>query len=179
MSDVSKVIYTIGHSNHTWERFLELIRAHQIDLLIDVRAYPRSRFAPWSNRVRLEQQLAGCGIDYVWRGDSLGGTPRGPKSPKTIKGMSVDEWYSTRRSAPDFLAAVADISLAAAGKRVALMCSEGDPTRCHRASLLGPAFQMQDADIRHIDPKTGEIRFGFDLNRKGAHGQLKRTLPCP
>lgn len=168
MSDYSPVIYTIGHSNHTWDRFLELMRPHRIDLLIDVRANPRSRFAPWSNRVRLEQQLARSGIDYLWRGDSLGGMPRGPKSAGSLDGMSADEWYQSRRSATDFLTAIADISLAAAGNRLVLMCSEGDPTRCHRALLLEPAFRTNDVVIRRIDPKTGEIRLGFDLTQHGA-----------
>ena len=168
MSDNPPVIYTIGHSNHTWERFLELIRLHRIDLLIDVRANPRSRFAPWSNRVRLEQNLARCDIDYLWKGDALGGIPRGPKSTDTLNGMSVDEWYQTRRSESDFLTAIADVSLATAGNRLVMMCSEGDPTRCHRALLLEPAFRAEDVKVRHIDPKTGEIRSGCDLNQNGA-----------
>ena len=177
MSDIPPVIYTIGHSNHTWERFLELIRPHRIDLLIDVRANPRSRFAPWSNRVRLEQQLARCGINYLWRGDSLGGMPRGPKTPETVDAMSVDEWYRSRRSATDFSAAIADVSLAAAGNRMVLMCSEGDPTRCHRALLLEPALRMQGLDIRHIDRKTGDIRLSFDLFQHGAQDEPEGTLP--
>ncbi len=177
MSDNPPVIYTIGHSNHTWERFLELICPHRIDLLIDVRANPRSRFAPWSNRVRLEQHLARCGIEYLWRGDSLGGLPRGLKSQGTANDMSVDEWYQTRRSATDFLTAIADVSLAAAGNRPVLMCSEGDPTRCHRALLLEPAFRTRGVDIRHIDPKTGEIRLGLDLTDHGAQDQPEGTLP--
>ena len=177
MSDNPPVIYTIGHSNHTWERFLELIRPHRIDLLIDVRANPRSRFAPWSNRVRLEQQLARCGIDYLWRGDSLGGMPRGPKIAGN-RGCHVGRRVvPIQTSATDFLAAIADVSLAAAGNRMVLMCSEGDPARCHRALLLEPAFRMQGADIQHIDPKTGDIRLSFDLFQHGAQDEPEGTLP--
>ena len=168
MSKNQPAIYTIGHSNHTWERFLKLVRPHRIDLLIDVRSNPRSRFALWSNRVRLEQQLARCGIEYLWKGDSLGGMPRGPRSQGTASDKLVDDWYQSRRSATDFLAAIADVSLAAAGNRLALMCSEGDPTRCHRTLLLEPAFRVRDVDVRHIDPKSGEIRLGFDLTQHGA-----------
>ena len=179
MSDSSHVIYTIGHSNHTWEIFLELLRPYRIDLLIDVRSYPRSRFAPWSNRERLEQQLARYGIDYLWRGASLGGMPRGQKLPQLGHDMSVDDWYQSRRSAFDFLAAIADVSLAAAGKRPVLMCSEGDPIHCHRALLLEPAFRVQHIDIRHIDPKTGEIRLHFDNVQPRSQDELDRTLPSP
>lgn len=179
MSDDSPAIYTIGHSNHTWERFLDLLRPHGIDLLVDVRSNPRSRFASWSNRDRLAQNLARCGIDYLWRGDSLGGIPRGRRSQDAFDGMSVEEWYQTRRSATDFLAAIADISLGATGNRLALMCSEGDPMRCHRASLLEPALRMEGMDIRHIDPKTGEIRLDLGLYQQGTQDEPKRTLPRP
>ena len=179
MSDSSPAIYTIGHRNHTWEGFLALLRPYRLDLLIDVRSYPRSRFAPWSNRVRLQRQLARCGIDYLWKGDSLGGVPRGPKSLETVDDMSVDEWYQNRRSETDFLTAIADVSLAAAGKRLVLMCSEGDPARCHRALLLEPALRTHDVDIRHIDPKTGEIRLRFDLVQHDARHELDRTPPSP
>ncbi len=109
----------------------------------------------------------------------MGGMPRGPKLPKAIDDLSVDEWYQNRRSATGFLTAVADVSLVAAGNRLALMCSEGDPTRCHRALLLEPAFRVHDVDIRHIDPKTGEIRLGFDLAQHDARDELKRTLRSP
>ena len=177
MSNIPPVIYTIGHSNHTWERFLELIRPHRIDLLVDVRANPRSRFAPWSNRARIGQHLARFGIDYLWKGDALGGIPRGPKSTGIMNGVSVDEWYQSRRTGTAFLTAIADVSLAAAGNRMVLMCSEGDPARCHRALLLEPALRMQGADIRHIDPKTGDIRLSFDLFKHGAQDEPERTLP--
>ncbi|MYA60471.1 MAG: DUF488 domain-containing protein [Chloroflexi bacterium] len=80
MSDSSPVIYTIGHSNHTRDRSLELMRLHRIDLLIDVSANPRSRFAPWSNRERLQRSLAQCRVDCLWSGDTLGGVPSGPES---------------------------------------------------------------------------------------------------
>ena len=131
-------IYTIGHSNHTWERFAQLLTPYEIDLLVDVRSYPRSRFAPWSNRDRFEASLSRIGVDYLWIGDSLGGMPRGPKTPKYPKLPTVDEWYEQRATQPDFLAAVSEVSRLAIGKRLTLMCSEGDASRCHRSLLLAP-----------------------------------------
>ena len=122
-------IYTIGHSNHTWERFAQLLTPHEIDLLVDVRSYPRSRFAPWSNRDRFEANLSRIGVDYLWRGDSLGGMQRGPKTPKYPKLPTVDEWYEQRTKEPDFLAAVLEVSRLATGKRLTVMCSEGDASR--------------------------------------------------
>ncbi len=93
--------------------------------------------------------------------------------------MSVDGWYRSRRSATNFLTAIADISLTAAGNRLVLMCSEGELTRCHRALLLEPVFRMHDVDIRHIDPKSGEIQFGFDLAQRGLRDEQERTPSSP
>ena len=109
----------------------------------------------------------------------MGGMPPGPNLPKAIDDLSVDEWYQDRRSATDFVTAVADVSLAAAGNRLVLMCSEGDPTRCHRALLLEPAFRFHDVDIRRMDSKTGEIRLRFDLAQHDARDEPDRTLRSP
>ena len=69
--------------------------------------------------------------------------------------------------APEFLSSIADVSRSVKGKRLAMMCSEGDPARCHRSSLLEPALRMHDVLIRHIDPKSGEILVRFNPSVKG------------
>ena len=154
MNTPSATIYSIGHSNHTWERFVELLRPHEIELIIDVRYYPRSRFAPWSNRNQIEHNLSHQNIDYRWKGDSLGGMPRGPKRSTKEEDGSVVEWYQARSTEPDFLAAISEISHLAVRKRLAVMCSEGEPIRCHRTMLLAPAFANLGVDVRHIHPKV-------------------------
>ncbi len=147
------VIYTIGHSNHTWERFSELLAPYEIDLLVDVRSYPRSRFAPWSNRDRLEYNLARIGVEYLWAGDSLGGMPRGPNKPIDAETASVEEWYEKRAQEPDFEAGIAEISQLAKEKRLSVMCSEGDASRCHRSLLLAPKLIREGFKLRHIHPR--------------------------
>ena len=146
-------IYTIGHSNHAWERFQELIRPHGIEVLVDVRSYPRSRFAPWSNREKLEAELPKIDIEYRWMGDALGGYPRGPRKSRTNPVKSIDDWYEERAKSMDFKDGIESVSRLAKEKRIVVMCSEGDPANCHRSLLLTPAFQRVDIEVLHILPK--------------------------
>ncbi len=154
MKNTKTVVYTIGHSNHSWERFIELMTPHKIELLVDVRSYPYSRFAPWSNREKLDAGLRQQGINYLWMGDGLGGMPRGPQKRTSDEAESNNDWYRTRLSDPDFQVAIAQVSNLALGNRLALMCSEGDPANCHRTMLLAPAFSSNDFEILHILPKS-------------------------
>ena len=71
------VLYTVGHSNHPIGRFIELINAAGIELIVDVRSVPFSRFAPQFNRAALEKSLASARIGYHYLGDLLGGRPGG------------------------------------------------------------------------------------------------------
>ena len=66
-------IYTVGHSNHPLEKFLALLSKHRIQLVVDVRSRPYSRFVPHFNRKALEETLRKEGIDYRFLGDKLGG----------------------------------------------------------------------------------------------------------
>ena len=163
MDEKPKIVYTIGHSNHAWESFEKLLQSHNIELIVDVRSYPRSRFAPWSNRERMPHVLSKAGIDYCWMGDSLGGMPRGPYASRERENKSADDWHRERALAPDFVSGIEDVCSQLDGKRLAVMCSEGVPTNCHRTSLLTPAFQANGIKVRHIDPKTGEIILGFEM----------------
>ncbi len=163
MDTPKTAIFTIGHSNHTWERFLELLTPHRIELLVDVRSYPRSRFAPWSNREKLDAGLRTQGIEYRWMGNQLGGMPRGPGRSTDLERISVDEWYRTRSEAPDFLAAIAEVSQMAMKKRLVLMCSEGDPERCHRTLLLAPMISNLDFELLHILPNPVGTAVRMDL----------------
>ena len=153
VNETFPINYTIGHGNHTWERFAELLAPYEIDLLADVRLYPRSRFAPWSNRDRIECNLTRIGVEYLWKGDSLGGMPRAPNRSMDSETMSVDGWYEQRAREPDFEAGIIEVSRLARGKRLAVMCSEGDASECHRSLLLAPKFILEDCELLHINPK--------------------------
>jgi uncharacterized protein (DUF488 family) len=135
------VIYTIGHSDHKREVFLELLRQHGIRILVDVRSSPYSRYVPQANRETLARTLQGAGIIYRWLGDRLGGKPGG---------AIVD--YDELRASPDFQEAVTDLLSFAVEERTAIMCAEGDHRQCHRYKLITPALLDQGVQVLHIQP---------------------------
>ena len=91
-------IYTIGHSNHSWESFSSLLRDNGVELVVDTRTNPVSRFAPFANRRTLPDLLESVGIDYEFMGGPLGGKPRDPNmcdakgKPDYRKMRSTDEF---------------------------------------------------------------------------------------
>ena len=135
------VIYTIGHSNHEADDFLRLLHAHNIELVIDVRSSPYSRYVPQANRETLTRALESAGIAYRWRGDRLGGKPEG----------SIADYDKLSRS-PSFQQGIAELLMLAAGRRTAIMCSEGDHRHCHRHKLITPALIDLNASVLHIQP---------------------------
>jgi uncharacterized protein (DUF488 family) len=134
-------IYTIGHSNHSSEHFLALLQQHEIDLLIDVRSSPYSRYVPQANRETLARELEAVGITYHWMGDRLGGKP---------DGLVAD--YDQLRASASFQAGIAEVRALAERHRTILMCSEGDHRQCHRYKLITPVLVEQGVQVLHVQP---------------------------
>jgi uncharacterized protein (DUF488 family) len=97
-------------------------------MLVDVRTYPRSNRARQFNQESLSESLTRNGIQYLYRGNNLGGL-----------GENVD-----------FDGTIHEISELATNKRVVLMCSEGNPKKCHRYSVLSPTLQKQGLTVEHL-----------------------------
>ena len=149
-------IYTIGHSNHTWDTFLPLLRLHGIEAVVDVRSRPISRFAPFANKNQLPQLLAAEGIGHAWMGEGLGGKPDDPDL--TDDYGSPD--YARIAASPAFVNGIDELMSLAESVTVALMCAEADPTACHRALLLAPALAACGAQVAHIR-KSGAAEMAF------------------
>jgi uncharacterized protein (DUF488 family) len=77
MTPDERHLFTIGHSNHPLEKFIELLRRHGVEVVVDTRSQPYSRHAPHFNRDALRAALASAGIRYSFLGEELGGRPRG------------------------------------------------------------------------------------------------------
>ncbi|MDP6419769.1 MAG: DUF488 domain-containing protein [SAR202 cluster bacterium] len=167
-------IYTIGHSNHTWESFSALLRAHAIELLIDARTNPVSRFAPFSNSRTLPGLLEQENIEYVYLGGPLGGKPA-DESFYDAKGKPD---YRKMRAEDAFQEAVDEAASMAQRSNVVLMCSEEDPSQCHRLLLLGPALEeARGFHMLHIRT-SGEVVTTGRLGRLRKHTQqIQGTLP--
>jgi uncharacterized protein (DUF488 family) len=151
-----RVIYTIGHSNLTLADFVARLHGAGIDTVVDVRSQPVSRHSPHFERRSLADALRGAGIRYAFMGDSLGGRPENTKYYDAEGYVRYDLWAAS----PRFQDGLAKIMRAAAERRIALLCSEGDPARCHRHLLIARALAEQGwprARIVHIDAKGGYL----------------------
>ncbi|MGD0454075.1 MAG: DUF488 domain-containing protein [Solirubrobacteraceae bacterium] len=144
----SPTIWTIGHSNHTFERFAELLRAEGVEFIVDVRSYPYSRIAPQFNREELDVALRGVGMRYLFLGEELGGRPS--------REEQYDEHgharYDSMAEEAGFQAAVQRLLSGCREHRVALLCSEGQPSECHRRLLVGKVLADHGVQLRHILP---------------------------
>jgi uncharacterized protein (DUF488 family) len=148
------MIYTIGHSTRPAEEFLSLLEKYSINYLVDVRSRPYSRFNPQYNRERLKTFLEQHAIRYVFMGDTLGGRPDDP-SCRTPEGKISHDIIRTKSF---FREGITRICTADQKDiRIALMCSEGKPSNCHRSRMIGRALAELNISVQHIDEK-GELK---------------------
>ena len=143
-------LFTIGHSNHPSERFLELLRRHGIAAIADVRSRPYSRFVPHFSKERLQRILEEEGIGYLYLGRELGGKPPRGEAPSPAPD------YDSRIGQPDFRAGIARLLEAAEQRRTAMMCRERDPLECHRLHLICRYAKPLAGPIQHLLP-NGEV----------------------
>jgi len=143
---INREIFTIGHSNHSRESFIALLKQHHIELIIDVRARPASRFARWANKKVFSASLPDDGLDYVYLGNLVGGFPRSelPDRPPTCSD------FDEKQGSPEFREGIKKIEKLACARRAALMCAEEDPGRCHRSLLIAPALVERGWKVMHI-----------------------------
>lgn len=139
-------LYTIGHSNHPLDHFLDLLRQHQIELLIDVRSYPKTRIVPHFNSETLRDSLTKVGIRYVPMGNELGGRPNG----REFYDENGYVLYDKLSRAPFFLNGLGVLRTFLQKYRVAIMCSEENPNQCHRRLLICRVLAGDNLDIEHI-----------------------------
>lgn len=138
-------LFTIGHSNHPFPRFLALLRQHRIEVLADVRSMPFSRFNPQFNRSKLDSSLREAGIRYEFLGDELGART---KDPELLEGGKVS--YAKIARTPAFQHGLAHLLNEAGKHRVAMMCAEKEPLQCHRTLLVGREAERSGASVTHI-----------------------------
>lgn len=140
-------IFTIGHSNHTQEVFLDLLAQVKIEVLVDVRSNPNSRWASFANRYSLENILRASQIQYIYMGDVLGGQPSEPDkyNPQTGK---VD--YQKIQNDEHFRSGIRRILVGLTKYRVCIMCAEEDPTNCHCNLLVAESLRQEGVTVLHI-----------------------------
>ena len=139
-------LYSIGHSNAEISAFLELLTRHGIELLIDTRSQPYSRYSPHFNRETLKAALAEVELAYLFMGEQLGGRPQA--SEFYLESGKVD--YERLAAAPFYLAGIERLLALAAECRVAFMCSEADFKKCHRYWLITRTLVENGIEVNHI-----------------------------
>ncbi len=145
----AKTMHTIGHSTRAIEAFIALLKAHGIELLVDVRRWPMSKRYPHFNREALSLSLEENGIGYNWRQD-LGGFRRAePNSPNTAWRVATFRAYADFMLTEKFPKIMLELELIATRQRIVLMCAEAVHWRCHR-QLLADAFVIRGWTVRHI-----------------------------
>lgn len=150
-------IYTIGHSNHTSEKFIALLKQHAIACLVDVRSQPYSRYNPHFNRETLAAALRAAGIQYVDRGASLGGRP---DQKELYDPGSEHPNYQRQRQTTRYQEGIGGLTNQARHIKTAIMCSEGNPHECHRGEwLITPDLIDADFTVQHILP-DGTLEIG-------------------
>ncbi len=140
-----KVIYTIGHSNHSLEHFIELLRKHDIQVVADVRSAPYSRYCPHFNKKRICASLTAVGIEYIFLGDALGARP---KDANCYENGQVSFVKLAKRA--EFQIGIKQLIVAATDKSLVLMCAEKRPLQCHRTILVGRELKKHNVRLRHI-----------------------------
>jgi len=135
-------VMTIGHSTRTLEEFISLLQAHAVALVVDVRTIPRSRYNPQFNRDSLPDSLQKVGLGYVHL-PALGGL-RPTKSDSVNLGWRNDSFrgYADYMQTSEFAQGLAELIQLAERERVAIMCAEAVPWRCHR-SLIADALLVR------------------------------------
>ena len=167
------MIFTVGHSNHTWDDFAQLLRQNGIETLVDVRSRPVSRFAAFANNPTLPRSLEREGMRYIFMGDSLGGKP----SDRSCYDDAGKPDYDEIRSRDFFRTGIDELTKLADESTIALMCAEEDPGKCHRRLLIGPSLAEMGVPLSHIRA-DGSVQGTEDLgNRKAYLRNFQATMP--
>ncbi|MBV8101701.1 MAG: DUF488 domain-containing protein [Verrucomicrobia bacterium] len=144
-----QTVLTIGHSTRSIEEFISLLQAHQVTRVADVRTVPRSRHNPQFNKTSLPKSLKKAGIEYVHL-PGLGGLRHGlPDSVNMGWRNASFRGYADYMQTPDFEMSLQVLIDLTEADRIALMCAEALPWRCHR-SLIADALLAHGVLSEHI-----------------------------
>ena len=177
MNDVQPMVFTVGHSNHPPEVFVNLLVRHGIDEVIDVRSAPYSRYSPQFNYEGIQRMLDDIGIGYTYLGGELGGRP----ADRACYDADGRVRYDRVAATDSFDDALRRVARVAEENRIALLCTEKEPLECHRTLLVARALVDRGVDIAHIladggleDHTEAMLRL-VEIHKLPPHGDMFRT----
>jgi uncharacterized protein (DUF488 family) len=142
---MSNVVCTIGHSIHSIDRFMALLKQHGITALGDIRSRPYSRMNPRFNRENLKQSLKENDIAYIFLGQELGAQSNDASCYRSGK-LQYDRLAQTDL----FRQGLERVRVGMRGYRLALMCAEKEPLECHRTILIARCLEGLQIKVEHI-----------------------------
>lgn len=162
MTMINNKIYTIGHSTHSKEYFLELLTTYSVNCLIDVRSIAASSYNPQYNKAVLSDFLKSNGIEYLHFSKEFGARHEDPTL--LDKDGKVD--FDKVRNTQDFKSGIERIKKGIKkGFTISLMCSESEPFDCHRFSLVSIGLIEEGFIVEHI-LKDKSIRRNVQLENQ-------------
>ena len=142
-------IFTIGHSTHPIETFVEMLKAYGIETLVDIRTVPRSRHNPQFSQDALMPTMESAGLAYRYMKD-LGGLRQARKDSPNMGWRNPSfRGYADYMQTPPFELAIVELVSLGKASRSAIMCAEAVPWRCHR-SLVGDALLVRHIPVEDI-----------------------------
>jgi len=161
--------FSIGHSNFLIEQFLDLLKTHNIEALVDVRSKPYSAYARQYDMEPLRSAVSSAGLRYVFLGRELGGHPDNTE----FYDPDGHVLYERLAQSPAFQRGLAALETEMKGRRIAIMCSEENPASCHRRLLIGRVLATRGVSLEHIRA-DGRVQTEADLlfEETGGQGDL-------
>jgi len=153
IAEPSPIVLTIGHSTRTLEEFIGLLQTHGATRVVDVRTVPRSRHNPQFNKASLPRALKRAGLGYVHL-PGLGGLRQAKRDSVNVGWRNASfRRYADYMQTPDFEQSLEELIRLANQDRIALMCAEAVPWRCHR-SLIADALLVRGIRTEDIMSST-------------------------
>ena len=144
--NIKEAIYTIGHSSHPIDMFIRLLTNYNIEVLVDVRSNPYSKYSPQFDMKNIKKAIKSSRIKYLYLGKELGGKPKG----KDFYDLNGNINYSLIADSQLFHEGISRLEKGLKKYRVAIMCSEENPAICHRWLLVGRALVAKGINVNHI-----------------------------
>ena len=162
-------VFTVGHSNHSWEEFVKLLLQNRIEEVADVRSAPYSRYVAHFNHSEFQQALEDIGIGYAFLGGELGGRP----ADRSCYDADGQVLYDKVAETDAFDDGIRRVMRRADDCRLVLLCTEKEPLECHRTLLVSKALAGRGVAVEHI-LSDGEIE-----NHSRAMERLVRLFKLP
>ena len=157
-----ETIYTVGHSDLNFMRFISIIQGNNINHVIDIRSIPYSRRASWSNKSRFAELLRPFRVRYTYLGHKLGGKKQNIEKYSKQQGVTPQAIYD------EAIQILLQLSLR---DNLVLLCAESDPANCHRQHIVAQTLMASGVQVIHI-LKNGSLKEAWKEEKMPIQEQL-------